>query len=373
MKRFLRIAKRVMIISSIIAGLLAISVFIVIRFYEDEVVTYAVQRISENLTAKAHVENVDLTFWNTFPYASLRFSDVMIESPEGFNRTDTLVNAETIYLSFSLIDLFDGNYSVRQLTVENASLFLTVTKKGLRNWDIWKSEGNDSSHFDLDVKAVHLRETHLVYEDEESRFFTDLSIAEGTSKGNFTDDVFTMNTSFQGHLLYLATDDTEWAADRNIGLELGLTIDAKSEQYKFDAGTITIENIPLQFSGIITEGQTRSLSLHVTGYGIHLDRAISLIPQKFHSSVSPYEFNGSVDFECQLTGRSSRDKGILQDKQCRNKPPSKQFGTLRINRRVDVYTYWLIRNSGTQTNRNDHWGRQCKIVRQSTYPFITCN
>ena len=61
--------------------------FIILRFYEDDVVKYAIEMSKSQFNTKVEMGEVNLAFWETFPNASLEFSDVYVEDTFSSNFT----------------------------------------------------------------------------------------------------------------------------------------------------------------------------------------------------------------------------------------------------------------------------------------------
>ena len=155
--------KKILIWVAAIVLLLVISVFVVVKYYEDEVVMYALDKAKEQFTTTFEVKNADLTFWETFPTVSIRFDDVYIE--DTFEKHDTLLFAQKIYLGFSLFDLFKGNYSLKKVTVENANANLILDKSGKDNWHFWKADSLEDAELALRLNNITLTQARIHYSD----------------------------------------------------------------------------------------------------------------------------------------------------------------------------------------------------------------
>ena len=57
---------------------LILTTSLLIYFYKDRIINYAVGEINKFLTAEVKVEKIDLTFWSTFPNVSIDFNKVLI-------------------------------------------------------------------------------------------------------------------------------------------------------------------------------------------------------------------------------------------------------------------------------------------------------
>ena len=84
-----------------------ISLFIVtlstvlVKIYEDDIEQYAIIEINKHLNTKVDVQDIELSMFKNFPYASLDFKRVLIQDAyENIESDDTLLYAENLYFSF---------------------------------------------------------------------------------------------------------------------------------------------------------------------------------------------------------------------------------------------------------------------------------
>ena len=130
--------KRIFIGLFALITLLFSAIVLAVTVYEDEIVTYALQSVQQNLKTKSSIREADLTLWNNFPSVSIRFKEVYVE--ENSEAHDTLLFAKELYLSFDIIDLFNGNYNIDEIEAKEGSLNMRVNSKGQMNWDVWKPD-----------------------------------------------------------------------------------------------------------------------------------------------------------------------------------------------------------------------------------------
>jgi hypothetical protein len=92
--------KRIALVITAVFALMAIAVFIVLRYYEDEIGAYAIEELETQITTEFHVDDVGLVFWKTFPNASIELTGVFVQ--ENASNGDTLLYAENLFLKFNL-------------------------------------------------------------------------------------------------------------------------------------------------------------------------------------------------------------------------------------------------------------------------------
>jgi uncharacterized protein involved in outer membrane biogenesis len=164
--------------------LLFLAIFIVLRYYEDEIGAYAIRKLETQITTEFSVSDVGLAFWKTFPNASVELSDVFIR--EKYQRQDTLLFAQTLYLKFNLWDVIKGTYRVNELDINEGNLFLEVNDKNENNWEVWLESETDTSNFEIDLEEISLTDMRVVYNDAPAQFSVDVLTIHTAGSGNFS-------------------------------------------------------------------------------------------------------------------------------------------------------------------------------------------
>lgn len=298
--RWRKLLKRaiVALFSLIVIGV--IGIFVVVRFYEDDVVKYAVGRLHEKISTKLKVDEVDLSFWETFPHASLRFSNLYLEdsSPE----KDTLLFAQKLYLEFSLLDLFRGNYTIKEIEAKEAKTYLHINKKGQDNWHIWKGSTDDSSKFTLNLKGIDATNFHVVYEDQSTRFFADAQLKSLRAAGAFEDASFDAQVETEALVQSLYSGNTEYASERRLNLDILLKANTEKGEYNFARCNALVEAVPISLTGGFTTGDKGALDLTIAGNNISVGDLLASLPESMQGSVNNYAPEGTLNLSGSIKG-----------------------------------------------------------------------
>ena len=299
MNTFWRITKRTLLALGILSGVVLLAGFIIIRFFEDDVVKYALNRINSQLNTPAHVDEVDLTWWESFPLASLRFQNVYIQ--ETFSTKDTLLHANELYLSFSLLDVFSGNYSLKEFSADGAKAFLKLNKKGEDNWHFWKSDSTSAGN-DIDLKAIRLHNTQVVYEDESNQLFLDVLSDETKAKGAFQNDQFELELDLVGKMNSFISGKTEYASNRSITVLGEIDSNTPENRYSFKETKITVDDLPFLLLGEVIADKKGKINLSISGDELELDEVLQRIPEEYRDKVAQYNADGILKVDLSISG-----------------------------------------------------------------------
>jgi uncharacterized protein involved in outer membrane biogenesis len=311
MSRLAKILRRTLI--GIIASVFALAavIFVVLRFYEDEVVAYVVDRIGQNLTTKAQVGEVDLSFWTTFPYASIHFNEVFIQSP-GENPEDTLLSARDIYLGLSLSDLFRKNYTIRHLEVNDAAGNLVVRADGSKNWDIWKNSG-DSTALNLDIQSAECTNCNVVYEDRTSRLFIDANARKSYISLAIRNDITSIDADINGQLNNLISGEQVFDTRHTIELRAALTYLSSTSTFLIEETNAKIDAMSITATGEVRTGESGLLDLKFATTNATLSELLSLAPARMSAAFRIYDPEGKISLNASVKGPySGKNKPLIE-------------------------------------------------------------
>lgn len=286
--------------------------FIVLRFYEDEVVGFAITKINGRLATEASISSADLTFWETFPHAAIKFNDVFVR--EMGAEKDTLIFAKTGYLSFNVWDLFSGEYAANQIIVEDGFARFKVNKKGEDNWHILKPSADTSnSTFSIDIEKIDLRALDLSFENAKTKFFVDLNEVNGEIQGAFSSEKFECAVQLKTYISDLFSGNTAWVSERDIQISANFNADNTINRYDILDCEISIDQVPFLVNGYYINSSVPSLDMTFSGNDLTLSKVLGLVPSSYKSTIEEYSADGRVTFDASLKGKITEKESPVFD------------------------------------------------------------
>ena len=120
---------------------LTTTVTVLLYVYEDDIKQYAIDELNSHLKTQFTAQDVELSFFHSFPQASIEFSDVFIaDAYRTVQSEDTLFFAERMFFNFNIRDIYYGDYNVNRVSIHEGGLYLKTTESGEVNFDIVKDE-----------------------------------------------------------------------------------------------------------------------------------------------------------------------------------------------------------------------------------------
>jgi hypothetical protein len=278
-------------------SIISMAVFILLRYYNDEVVQYVVGQVNQRLKTRASVESVDLTFWETFPNTSIHFHKLMVE--DAMMKGDTLLYAGDLYLAFNLSDIISGNYKISKAKAEETAVHLRRSADGEANWHIWK-EGNDSTRFEIDLRKIQLQNCAFDFEDDQQHFWIDLYTRESSAKGNFAGQDYTFEANSKLWVQDLYKESVHYAVEKSIDFKG--KINKNGNVFAFATDKLSLDEIPFAVTGSISTGDDGQVQMEIKSKDTNLSKLIAVVPEIWKKKLDRYQSKGIVDIEATISG-----------------------------------------------------------------------
>lgn len=166
MKFALKIALGVLII----ATLLVVTGVVLLNSYENEIKKSIGQHAKQNFGLEIKIEDIRFSIFSTWPHISIQLKGVELNSSLTKGPREPFLKARSIYLAFNLRKLLNKQLSVKQVSIQNASIFMRKRKDGSKNFE-FKEQPKDSSvsdgKFKLDVRKISIKNTSFTFINEE--------------------------------------------------------------------------------------------------------------------------------------------------------------------------------------------------------------
>jgi len=294
--------KYVLIFLLSIILLIVVSGVVLAYFYEDEVKNLVVSKLNQNLLTEISVDDINFSVLRKFPNASLEFKNVCIKSSTGINKkdfdinVDTLCFAEKLFLEFNIRDIFNKQYNIQKVNLENGKINILIDKSGNENYLFWEKKSN-SGESNLDLKKVELNEVklHHINRIKELNYSTFIKAAE--LSGNLSQDVFDLTLDVQTINNFLEIEKISYLENRKLSAEITLGVD--SINTVIHKGNINLSGIKFSINGNFGD----ELNLDIKGQDINIKSFLSLLPRSLISEIDDFKSEGLFYIDCNISGK----------------------------------------------------------------------
>lgn len=272
-----------------------------VSIYEEEIEQFAQEKIQESLVTDMSVSSLDFTIWDQFPQASIVFRDVLIE--ETFVEHDTLLYADKVFLQLDLFDVISGNYTVKDVTIETASLIIKRNPSGLDNYHFWKEAEGEGSEFSFALESVSLNDVATVIDDKKAEFALDVFADDVTLSGAFADKAFDLDAQAKVFIEEITVGVEKYVSRKNLLADFAMEINTGESAYYIREGAFELENIPFTATGSLMDQDEGILcDLKIDGEKVEIANVLEHLPESYKQSIAAYRAKGHINIDGKLEG-----------------------------------------------------------------------
>lgn len=277
-----------------IIAIVGISVSLVF-IYEEEVVNLIIKELNKHLKTEVRIDpkNIDLTIIKSFPDCALEFKELTAMDAKEFKSDDTLLYTKRLSLAFNIKDLFNKNYTIKKIELENAQCHLKVDKKGNANYFVWKSDsgstGSDSLKFALE--KISLKNVDVSLKDSKHKIKLNTSVKELNFKGKFIEDNYTLISDGSAYVNLFQVEKIKYVQNKNVKFDI--EFDVSGSTYTIRKSETSINYTQLVSNGaFVIKDSLQSLDINFNGKNLDIASTLSLLPEKFQNQIHDYESEG---------------------------------------------------------------------------------
>ena len=264
--------------------------------------------INKNIDARVEFSDFHLSFFSDFPKVKAELEGLSISGREQFEE-DTLLYAPSVSTDFSLNNLlFSKDYSISNIKIKDAIVYLLITQDGLTNWDIMKEEQDSvssESSFGKNflLKNLDIQNLNVIYEDESAKmkvsvFNTNLK-ASGVTNG--VNSRFEMNGITKN--LQFIYDSVKYISNTSVKVQSSFSFNSEKMKIVLGESKLFINKLPLTISGLISLPEDSTYcDIQFKQPESDFETLLSIIPEAYKSYTDKVNATGNAGFEGEIKG-----------------------------------------------------------------------
>lgn len=135
--------------------------------HEEEIEALVLEAIGSGLQTDAHITDLQLTWWSSFPKISVTLREVWLKGSTGAP-DDMLLRAEALHLELDVTQFLRDDFQVESIRVSNADIALKTSENGAWNVAVWSTgqptKPSDRS-FSFALNACTFRDVRLTLDN----------------------------------------------------------------------------------------------------------------------------------------------------------------------------------------------------------------
>lgn len=305
--------KKILKITGIILGIVVVLLLLAPMLFKGTLEDLLKKNINENLNTKVEWEEMDLSFFRSFPDVAVVIKNFSVVNNAPF-QGDTLASGASLKLEMGITQLFRSNkepIKVDALQLDDVMINIKVDSLEQANYDIAiKNEENDNNKtskdkndgFTFDLNHYEINNSRINYLDESSQTFLILKNVTHFGNGDLSMDVSELKTETMA-LVSFRIDDVEYLNENSVSLNANFQLDLKNKKYTFLENKAKINELPLTFDGFVkvNENDTQ-LDLTFKTPSSDFKNFLAVIPKKYVKNLDGVTTTGDFTVDGVLKG-----------------------------------------------------------------------
>ncbi len=265
--------------------------------YGEKIEQLMLEKIREKSTTEIKVKEVRFSFFDNFPYASVKLTDVLIMGKES-NIKDTLLYAKESHLQFNIFNLLSEKQEINKVVLLKSKLNIKYDIDGNPNFKIFK-EAKDKEK-KVKINQIYFFESKISYIHQKKN--TEIKGITHKVLLEFQKEIQS-NFLVKGDLYMqkLVVDETDYIYKKECKIDASLSFSDSVCYIK--KSTLFIEDIELALAG---EVKRKNVNLDISATNQSLKSILTHMPEKFKSICNKFTTDGNLSCIGKVKGEISK-------------------------------------------------------------------
>ncbi len=309
--------KIIIVIAAILVLIVGAAVAIPIIF-KDDIKAAIDAEIASSVNADVYFDpdKLGLSLFSNFPNITVSIEELGIIGREEF-ADDVLLAVEKFELELNLRHLlFGDNIRISGISLVRPNILIKVLENGKANYDIAveteeteAEPAEEASPMAISIDHWEIIEGRIKYDDQSIPYVMNLEGVNHRGSGDFTLEVFDLDTKTTVDKAYINFDGTDYLSDKKLDLSMVLNMDLPAMKFVFKDNTLKVNDFAMNFDG--------SFSMPADDYEMDISFAspdndfkslLSLVPGVFKEGFEKINTEGTLAFNGKVKGIYNENK-----------------------------------------------------------------
>lgn len=303
--------KSIKIILFSLAILLLVAVSIPFIF-KGKIIKLITEEANKNVNAKVKFsDDISLSIFKSFPDFTLSMKAIEVVGINEFEG-DTLLAVKNLTVSLDFMSVVNGEkIRIRNVFFNEPRIHAIILKNGKPNWDLTKPSSDTSQQtavsepvkFDLVMKNFEIKNGYISYIDNEGNMSTEIAGMNYVLKGDFNQDMFTMDNKLDIDKLSFAMSNISYLNEVHATANAQIDANQKDSKYTFKNNEFGLNDLLFKMEGNVKmKGNDIGIDIKYAAIKNDFKAFLSLIPAIYSSSFNDLQSKGKLSFNGFVNG-----------------------------------------------------------------------
>lgn len=284
---------------------LSLSVFL----FKDRIINQFIREANKQLNTPINVKEIDVSVFQDFPHLSIVMHDVYVE--DSHPATYPLLTAKQVSFQMNIFEVWNGEYNVKGLRIEDSETSLKINNDGKSNYAILKESpgsSTSSSSISFELNKVSLKNTRVLYLDmtlNQQLIFSSNNLTASISSVN---DIYDIDARGQLNTDTLSIQGKLYSSGKSFEIDSELIYDDINKSVTIKPSSLKLRESAFTISGTYNWKERNEIDLAAAGKDTDIQTILSLLPESTARQVEKYQSKGEVYFSGKIKGEISKTK-----------------------------------------------------------------
>nr|MDQ3395234.1 AsmA family protein [Bacteroidota bacterium] len=310
--------KVLMIFGGIVLFLLLVAILVPILF-KDQIKAKIDAELAKTVNADINLQTKDfsLSILRNFPNATASLNNFSVVGKDEF-KGDTLISAKSFKVIINIKSLLGDKIAIKGIDIQSPRMLVKVLENGKANYDIMIGdkdepvEETEPSEFSIGIDSWNIEKGYIVYDDRSMHLYTILDDFNHSGSGDFTQDVFDLNTKTRIGAVTVNYEKTEYLTRKRIESDLALNMNLPESKYTFKENTVKVNDFAFGFDGYVAmPGDDFDVDITYGAKDNSFKSILSLVPGIYKDGYENIKAEGNVNFNGFVKGVYSESRNLM--------------------------------------------------------------
>lgn len=307
--------KKVLIVVASLIVILLAAAFIVPVIFKDDIKASIDKALAESVNADIvwDTDDFSLSLFSNFPNVTAGLNNFGVINRAPFEG-EILFAVQQFEVEVDLFSLFGDQIRINGIELNHPEVFIKVLEDGTANYDVAIADTLAAVDEQPDTAAVkynigidhwEIKNGHVVYDDRSMPFRMELKNLNHSGSGDFTQDVFDLDTYTKADSVNVEFDGTSYMSGKTVEIDMILSISDEYSRYTFKENAVKVNDFSLSFDGFLALLEDGSMDMDIT-YGTKentFKSLLSLVPGVYTADFGEIQTDGTLAFNGAVKGK----------------------------------------------------------------------
>ncbi|MDB5262390.1 MAG: hypothetical protein JWQ14_1671 [Adhaeribacter sp.] len=277
-----------------------------VYLYQDKIIELFVAEANKHIKTKVEVANISLSLFDKFPQMSVTLDKVQIMESAAGSQVP-LATVDKIFCTFSVMDILQKKYQVRELFMEDGEVHIKVFSNGEINYRIFGKDTTATPNQKLafNFQQVSLRNMLITYDDQPLQQYDKVRAIQMQAALQMNGPEVAVQGEGKAFVYTVRLRENEYFKNKQTFLKASLRLNLDTKDIQLAPSLVQVNQASYEVAGHINYAHSIFYDLKFKGRNTSVQSVVALLPEKYDRLYGQYESSGKVYFNGSVKGHLS--------------------------------------------------------------------